>query len=105
MIRRRPSSAGKLFLVWMLWFTVSVEAAEQTCPAVRSVPLLPTDPELCRRLDEEVRDPSGLPLDAYQIKLGDYLRNFCHRDRKAGWRSDKGVRDTGPFTATLVDGA
>jgi len=29
---------------------------------------------------------------------------MCHRNRDAGWKMDKSVRDSGPFTATLVDG-
>jgi hypothetical protein len=105
MIRRRPTLAARLSLAGMLALSASAEAGDQTCPAARSGPLLPTDPDLCRRLAQEVREPSRLPLDAYEVKLGHYLRNFCHRDSEVGWQRDKGVRDTGPFAATLVDGA
>ena len=103
MIGRRLGLIAKLSLVGML-VCARPGAADQTCPAARPTLLLPTDPDVCRKLQKEVRDPSALPLDVYEMKLGDYLRNFCHRDADAGWRSDKSVRDTGPFTASLVDG-
>ncbi len=51
-----------------------------------------------------VRKPSALPLNEYQAKLADYLRNFCHRDEKAGWKVDKRVRDTGPWIGTYANG-
>jgi hypothetical protein len=51
-----------------------------------------------------VRAPSGLPLAEYEAKLGEYLRNYCHRNVAAGWRSDKRVRDTGPYIASLNEG-
>lgn len=83
-------------------------AAELGCPAEQPQPLLPADPALCARLAPDVRQP-GAPrfrdnLAAYEEKLGEFLRNFCHRDPVGGWRRDKGVRDTGPFTATLSGG-
>lgn len=74
------------------------------CPAERPEPLLPTDPELCERLAPVIRDPSALPLEEYEARLGDFLRAFCHRDPEAGWVRDKGLRDTGPFIASLRDG-
>jgi hypothetical protein len=80
-------------------------SATPPCPAAQPEPLLPADLALCRSLDAVVRAPAALPLDVYETRLGDYLRNFCHRDAAAGWRRDKGVRDTGPYTASLQDGA
>ena len=77
---------------------------QPSCPAEQPAPLLPADPELCARLAPVIRQPAGLPLEKYEEALGDYLRNYCHRDADAGWRRDKRVRDTGPFTATLQDG-
>ncbi|MEL7059572.1 MAG: hypothetical protein AAGN46_06055 [Acidobacteriota bacterium] len=70
-----------------------------TCSADRGTPLLPADPELCERLWQQVKDPSALPLDRYEEVFGDFARNFCHRDRDRGWKADKSVRDTGPYTA------
>ena len=75
--------------------------ARADCPADVGVPLGPSDPLLCAQLAPVVRDPSGLPLGAYEEKLGDYLRAFCHRDEAAGWVRDKTVRDTGPYVSTL----
>lgn len=51
-----------------------------------------------------MREPSALPLDRYQAKLSAFLGNYCHRREAAGWRRDKDVRDTGPFTAGLNAG-
>lgn len=76
-----------------------------TCAAERPFPIVPSDPAACAELAEAVRAPSALPLDAYQEKLSAFLSNWCHRDAQAGWRRDKSVRDTGPFTARLVSGA
>jgi hypothetical protein len=67
--------------------------------------MLPSDPALCASLAEAVREPSALPLDQYQAKLDAFFGNYCHRDEAAGWRRDKGVRDTGPFTAIFSAGA
>ncbi|MCG8459313.1 MAG: hypothetical protein MI919_23805 [Holophagales bacterium] len=77
---------------------------ELDCEAQRPAKLLPTDPGRCAELAPVVRDPSGLPLDEYETALGEFLRKFCHRDRAAGWKRDKRVRDTGPYTASLQDG-
>ncbi len=78
--------------------------AQPACTAEQPAALLPKDPALCARLAAVVRQPGRLPLDQYEEKLGDFLRNFCHRDAAAGWKRDKRVRDTGPFTATLQGG-
>jgi hypothetical protein len=92
-------------------FATSTPAAESTrpvpanqglsCPAERDVPLIPSNPELCEELAPVIRDPSGLPLGEYEAKLGDFLRNWCHRDADSGWKRDKLVRDTGPYVASF----
>lgn len=79
-------------------------AAQPACPAEQPAPLLPKDPALCARLASVIREPAALPLERYEDALGSFLRNFCHRDAAAGWKRDKRVRDTGPFTATLQNG-
>lgn len=79
-------------------------AASGHCAAERTVALTPSDPALCASLAEAVRAPAALPLDQYQTKLDAFLGNYCHRDEAAGWRRDKGIRDTGPFTAMLRAG-
>ncbi|HVF59940.1 MAG TPA: hypothetical protein VNJ70_09055 [Thermoanaerobaculia bacterium] len=79
-------------------------AAQPACAAEQARPITPADPALCERLAPVVRRPGALPLAEYEAKLGEFLRAFCHRDAAKGWKRDKGVRDTGPFTATLADG-
>lgn len=79
-------------------------AAQSSCSAEQPSALLPQDPALCARLAPVIRRPSGLSLEKYEEALGSFLRSFCHRDASAGWKRDKRVRDTGPFTATLQDG-
>jgi hypothetical protein len=88
----------------MIALASSPALASLDCPAEQDAPLVPTDPELCASLDRVIRQPSATSLDLYQAKLGDYLRNFCHRNPAAGWRSDKALRDTGPYVVTLADG-
>lgn len=79
--------------------------AQPACSAVQPEPLLPRDPALCARLAPVVRKPGALPLEKYEEALGSYLRNFCYRDEAGGWKRDKRLRDTGPFIASLQDGA
>jgi len=80
----------------------TIGSAAATCSADMKAPQLPSDPGLCRSLDEAVRHPGALPLDQYETKLGDYLRHYCHRGE--GWTPDKRVRDTGPFIGAIVGG-
>ncbi len=79
-------------------------AAQPSCAAEQPAPLGPQDPGLCARLAPVIRRPSALPLEQYEEALGKYLRSFCYRDVASGWKRDKHVRDTGPFTASLQDG-
>ena len=75
------------------------------CEAEQPEPLVPVDLERCEELDPIVKDPSALPLRQYEEAMGEFLRNFCHRNEDAGWKRDKFVRDVGPYTARLEDGA
>ena len=84
--------------------TCAQTSAATTCAEEQPSPQLPTDPALCQALLPIVRKPSALPFNEYQSKLADYLRNFCHRDEKAGWKVDKRVRDTGPWIGTYANG-
>ena len=59
---------------------------------------------MCATLEGTIRKPSALPLNVYEDKLGAFLRNFCYRDEAAGWRSDKHIRDTGPFVGVFQNG-
>ena len=80
----------------------SLAGAAATCSADMGTPQRPSDPGLCRGLEDAVRHPHARPLDAYEKMLGDYLRHYCHRGE--GWTPDKRVRDTGPFVGTIVEG-
>ena len=90
-------------LAFML-VSCSMSFGSTVCPSERAKPLPPTDRTLCAELAQSVRNPRALPLDAYQAKLAQFLRNYCHRDEASGWKRDKHVRDTGPYIGTLKDG-
>ena len=79
--------------------------AQAACVAERPDAMAATDPALCRSLAEVIRNPSALPLADFEAKLDQFFGHYCHRDAAAGWVHDKYVRDAGPFTATLVNGA
>jgi len=100
----RRLALGSVAATALLALATLSNAAPASCPAERATALLPGDPKLCAALEDVIRKPSALPLDQYETKLGDYLRNFCHRNAAAGWKRDKRVRDTGPYIATLQDG-
>ncbi|HBL30427.1 MAG TPA: hypothetical protein DD490_26630 [Acidobacteria bacterium] len=96
---------GVAVLCVLIWFCRPAPAAAQpACAAAQPAPVLPKDPALCTRLAPVIRRPGALPLAEYEQALGDFLRNVCHRDPAGGWKRDKRVRDTGPFTASLQDG-
>lgn len=82
----------------------AASALAGSCPAEQQTALAPVDPQLCASLDADIRNPGGFQLDVYENKLDTFLGHYCHRDPARGWARDKTVRDTGPFTATLVDG-
>src|SRR3954468_6812197 len=101
----RTASAIAVFMVLaVLLDCVPGSAASATCAEEQAAPQVPTDLELCAALAPIVRKPSALPLNEYQAKLGEYLRNFCHRDDKSGWKMDKRVRDTGPWVGSYANG-
>lgn len=85
--------------------TADGDGTAGSCPAERAEPLVPTDPARCAELAAAVRDPSALSLRRYEETLNEFLAGFCHRNTERGWVRDKGVRDTGPYTATFADGA
>jgi hypothetical protein len=76
--------------------------AQAECAAERSAAMVATDPALCQRLENVIRRPSALPLPIFEKQLDQYFGNYCHRNAASGWVRDKYVRDTGPFTASLV---
>ena len=101
--RSAMASPHCLVLVSLAILVTSPRAAS-LCQDEQPTPQLPTDLELCTRLDPIVRKPSALPLDQYETALNKYVTAMCHRNFAAGWQMDKTVRDTGPFIATLANG-
>ena len=101
----RRGWAGLLIAAAIALFATPGLADPARCTAEQAQPLVPKDPALCQSLIAAVRDPSALPLNQYEDKLNQFFGNYCHRDTASGWRRDKHVRDAGPFTAALVDGA
>ena len=75
--------------------------AAGSCPAKRDAPLMPENRDLCASLESVVRKPGKLSEGQYQEKLAVYLKNYCHRNARNGWVSDKKVRDTGPFVGAV----
>jgi hypothetical protein len=78
--------------------------ARADCVAERPTAMVATDPALCQQLQDVIRRPSALPLPDFEKQLNQYFGHYCHRDAATGWVRDKHLRDTGPFTASLVDG-
>lgn len=89
--------------ILILYFSLSTMLVA-SCGAERKTRQIATDLKLCASLSETIRKPSALPLAEYQVRLGEFLRNFCHRDSDSGWLRDKRLRDTGPFTVALNEG-
>jgi hypothetical protein len=78
--------------------------ATPNCTVERAEPLAAADDALCDQLEAAVRKPGALPHDQHEAKLSAFLRNFCHRREAAGWKSDKHMRDTGPFIGMFHNG-
>ena len=74
------------------------------CPDLQPAALTPADPAVCAELRSVVGHPGALPLSQYEAKLEQFFGNFCHRDEASGWKRDKHVRDTGPYTNIFTDG-
>lgn len=106
--QRKPAALRRALAAFAGGLTIAVlsvmSAMAGTCPAEQQTALAPVDPQLCTSLDADIRNPGGFQLDVYEKKLDTFLGHYCHRDPSRGWARDKTVRDTGPFTATLVDG-
>ena len=103
-ISRAPSAACALTIGLALFCSLTAQASP-SCPDQQWSPQVPQDLELCKKLEPIVRHPSGLPLNEYEAKLNDFMSHMCHRNVQAGWKSDKRVRDTGPWIGTFSNGA
>ena len=89
---------------YLVLFVGGSALAAPSCPAERAEALVPADEALCDQLEAAVRKPSALPQDQYEAKLAAFLRNYCHRREASGWKSDKHMRDTGPFIGSFRNG-
>jgi hypothetical protein len=104
LMKRRVLAVGAVFTSMILGFS---SAMAGSCPQETDADLIPATQEAkdhCKTLWETVKDPSAYPLAEYQDNLNRFFINFCHRDKSSGWVRDKFVRDTGPGTATLING-
>jgi hypothetical protein len=101
-IRRRARLTAALALSFSLLSNLAVNASS-TCPDEQSTKQVP-NLELCKTLEPIVRRPSALPLNEYETKFGEYLGAMCHRNEDGGWKVDKRIRDTGPWTGTFANG-
>lgn len=72
---------------------------------------VPNSFEGCLDLQKQVEDiaafmsPQGFRLAEYEKLLDTFFGKYCHRNPAAGWVRDKRLRDTGPYTAILQNGA
>ena len=78
--------------------------ASATCPDEQTTRQVPTNLAQCAMLERDVRRPGAFALNVYEEKLNAFLGGMCHRNEKAGWVRDKGVRDTGPWVGTYAGG-
>src|SRR5215218_3678309 len=79
--------------------------ASPTCPEEQDTKQLPpADPAVCDALDPVVRSPRATHLKDYETNLNQYLDLNCHRRLDKGWKVDKRIRDTGPWTGTYQGG-
>ena len=102
---RQTACLSRSAVAALLTLVGAGSALAASCPAERPEPLVPADTAICDQLSAQMRAPGALPLDQYEAVLNQFLGNYCHRDPDAGWRRDKQVRDTGPFTARFSGGA
>ena len=104
----RPQVGMAAAVAWLIAMAGAAPALAQnerlTCSATVAAPMAALDPAACARLDDLVRRPGDFNLATYQGYLDRYFQNFCHRDQSRGWRHDKDVRATGPYTAALGAG-
>jgi hypothetical protein len=102
--RLSRAAYAALFVGGSVSFVAGGALAAPSCPVERAEPLAAADDALCDQLEAAVRKPGALPHDQYEAKLSAFLRNFCHRREASGWKSDKHMRDTGPFIGMFHNG-
>jgi len=100
----RTRSTVAALTVWVALFSNLAAHAAPTCPEQQSSPQTPQDLALCAQLEPNMRRPGTMPLNEYETVLNNFMSHMCYRNVQGGWKSDKRIRDTGPFIATYAGG-
>ncbi len=81
-------------------------AAQQKSACTTCAPLKPADGKRCTQLETQLSQPGQFvwrgqaQLDKYSPLMAEFMEKLCYR----AWKHDATARDTGPYTATLVNG-
>jgi len=95
-------TAAAVLLVW----STAGKTAPQASACTTCKPLKPADEQRCAQLEERLSRPARFvargqaQLDKYEPLMQEFMEKLCYR----AWKHDTTARDTGPYTATLVDG-
>ena len=85
---------------------VAKVAAQQPTTCTTCKPLKPADDARCKQLENQLSRPAQFvsrgqaQLDRYEPVMAEFMEKLCYR----AWPHDSTARDTGPYTATLVNG-
>jgi len=89
----------------MSWASAGT-AAQQTNACTMCKPLKPADDKRCVQLETQLSQPGQFvsrgqaQLDKYEPLMAEFMEKLCYR----AWKHDTTARDTGPYTATMVNG-
>ncbi len=90
----------------LLMWVATGAAAPQDNTCKTCTPLKPADDRRCKQLENELSQPGQFvsrgqaQLDKYEPLMAEFMEKLCYR----AWPHDATARDTGPYTATLVNG-
>jgi hypothetical protein len=102
-------------IVWMILLATTLVTicslmprvtAQQSNTCTNCKPLKPADPGRCEKLESQLAHPGQFvsrgqaQLDRYEPVMAEFMEKLCYR----AWPHDATARDTGPYTATLVNG-
>ena len=83
--------------------TIAVQAAS-ICPDEQKTRQVPHNIARCWELLPKVQVAHGKPLNQYEKELDEFLGMLCHRSEELGFKVDKRIRDTGPWTGRYLNG-
>jgi len=104
-----PRILGSFFLAATLvavWWTAPRVSAQQSNTCTACKPLKPIETSRCQQLESQLARPGQFvsrgqaQLDRYEPVMAEFMEKLCYR----AWPHDATARDTGPYTATLVNG-